>query len=58
MSMSTCDFVPVHIFGQAFHQVFGRHLAFSRRPILPALVVPVCPPRKLKLRFISLRRMP
>ena len=57
-SMFTCDFVAVRIFGQAFSQVFGQHLVCSRRPILPALVVAAHPPRKLKLRSISLRRMP
>uniref|UniRef100_UPI0022E33AB5 hypothetical protein n=1 Tax=Collinsella aerofaciens TaxID=74426 RepID=UPI0022E33AB5 len=51
-------FVAVRIFGQAFRQVFGQHLVCSRRPILPALVVADHPPRKLKLRSISLRRMP
>lgn len=58
LSMSTCDFVAVRIFGLAFRQVFGQHLVCSRRPILPALVVAAHPPRKLKLRSISLRRMP
>ena len=57
-SMFACGFVAVHIFGQAFRQVFGQHLVCSRRPILPALVVAAHPPRKLKLRSISLRRMP
>ncbi len=58
MAMSTCVFVSVHIFGRAFRQVFGRQLVCGRRTILPALIVSACPPRKLKLRFISLRRMP
>lgn len=57
-SMFTCGFVAVRIFGQAFRQVFGQHLVCSRRPILPALVVAAHPPRKLKLRSISLRGMP
>ena len=57
-SMFTCGFVAVRIFGQASRQVFGQHLVCSRRPILPALVVAAHPPRKLKLRSISLRRMP
>ena len=56
--MFTCDFVAVRIFGQAFSQVFGQHLVCSRRPILSVLTVAARPPRKLKLRFISLRRMP
>lgn len=58
LSMPACGFVAVRIFGQASRQVFGQHLVCSRRPILPALVVAAHPPRKLKLRFISLRRMP
>lgn len=57
-SMSTCGFVAVRIFDQAFRQVFGQYLVCSRRPILPALVVAAHLPRKLKLRSISLRRMP
>lgn len=57
-SMFTCGFVAVRIFGQAFRQVFGQHLVCSRRPILSVLTVAAHSPRKLKLRFISLRRMP
>lgn len=57
-SMFTCGFVTVRIFGQVSRQVFGQHLVCSRRPILPALAVADHPPRKLKLRSISLRRMP
>ena len=57
-SMFTCGFVAVRSFGQVSRQVFGQQLVCSRRPILPALVVAAHPPRKLKLRSISLRRMP
>mgnify|MGYP006947643176 CR=1 FL=1 len=57
-SMFTCGFVAVRIFGQASRQVFGQQLVCSRRPILSVLTVAAHPPRKLKLRFISLRRMP
>lgn len=58
LSMSTCGFFAVRLFGQVSRQVFGQHLVCSRRPILSVLVVAAHPPRKLKLRFISLRRMP
>lgn len=57
-SMFTCGFIAVRIFGQASRQVFGQQLVCSRRPILSVLTVAAHPPRKLKLRFISLRRMP
>ena len=58
LSMSTCGFFAARSFGQVFRQVFGQHLVCSRRPILPALASVARPPRKLKLRSISLRRMP
>lgn len=58
LSMFTCGFFAVRSFGQVFRQVFGQHLVCSRKPILPVLATVVCPPRKLKLRSISLRRMP
>lgn len=57
-SMFTCGFVAVRSFGQASRQVFGQQLVCSRRPILSVLTVAAHLPHKLKLRFISLRRMP